>query len=269
MASPSARFLQYRATLRGPAELDEVDVAYQMKNVAPVVEEVEITPANYKFPAPSSASAPANPPLSLPPLGRNRPPAPGLSSSGDSGSSPTLTWSKGQIGARWLANDDNGDTITFKVEIRGENETGWKLLKDNLREHYYSWDSTAFPDGKYVLRVTASDAPSNPPDQALNASLESDPFLMDNTPPEITGLTRCSVRQSDRSSISRQGRSQRDREGRVFGQRRRLGAGGTGDAADRFHGGRLPGDDRSRPRAKPPSRFASPMSTRIRRSRRL
>ena len=98
------------------------------------------------------------------------------------------TWSKGQIGARWLANDDNGDTLSFKVEIRGVNETAWKLLRDNLRDRYYSWDSTAFPDGKYVLRVTASDAPSNPPDQALRASLESDPFLLDNTPPEITGL---------------------------------------------------------------------------------
>ena len=109
---------------------------------------------------------------------------------GDSGSSPSLTYSKGQIGARWLANDDNGDSLLFKVEIRGVNETVWKLLKDKLREHYFSWDSTAFPDGKYVLRITASDAPSNPPDQALTASLESDPFLIDNTPPEITGLTR-------------------------------------------------------------------------------
>ena len=49
------------------------------------------------------------------------------------------------------------------MEIRGANETAWKLLKDEIREHYYSWDSTAFPDGKYVVRVTATDAPSNPP----------------------------------------------------------------------------------------------------------
>ena len=38
---------------------------------------------------------------------------------------------------RWLANDDNGDTMEFKVEIRGVNETGWKLLHDKIREHYY------------------------------------------------------------------------------------------------------------------------------------
>jgi hypothetical protein len=186
--SPAARFVQYRATLTGPMELTEVDVAYQMKNVAPVIEELESTPANYKFPAPVGASAASNPTLNLPPLGKSRPASTTVGSA-DSGSSPALAWSKGQIGARWLANDDNGDTLIFKAEIRGVNETTWKLLKDKIRERYVSWDSTAFPDGKYVIRITASDAPSNPPDQALSASMDSDPFLIDNTAPEITGLT--------------------------------------------------------------------------------
>ena len=95
----------------------------------------------------------------------------------------------GHIGVRWLANDDNGDSMLFKVEIRGANESGWKLLRDKIREHYYSWDSTAFPDGKYLVRIAATDAPSNPPDHALTASADSEPFLIDNTPPEITGLT--------------------------------------------------------------------------------
>lgn len=186
-ASPAARFIQYRATLSGTAELTEVDLAYQMKNVAPVIDEVEITPENYKFPAPVGPSAPSTPTLSLPPMGKNRPStAPAVST--DLGSSPTLNWSKGQIGVRWLANDDNGDTMEFKVEIRGVNETGWKLLHDKLREHYYGWDSTMFPDGKYVVRVTASDAPANPPDQTLSSFLMSDPFLIDNTAPEITDL---------------------------------------------------------------------------------
>ena len=93
------------------------------------------------------------------------------------------------IGARWLANDDNGDALLFKAEIRGINETDWKLVRDKIRENYVSWDSTAFPDGKYVVRITASDSPSNPPDQALTSSRVTDPFLIDNTPPEITGLS--------------------------------------------------------------------------------
>jgi hypothetical protein len=100
-----------------------------------------------------------------------------------------MSYAKGQIGVRWLASDDNGDSMLFKVEIRGANETAWKPLKDKIREHYYSWDSTAFPDGKYFVRITATDAPSNPPEQALNASAESEPFLIDNTAPEITVLS--------------------------------------------------------------------------------
>jgi hypothetical protein len=195
IVSPSARFVQYRATLTSPSgsthnypEITEVDIAYLMKNVAPVIEQVEATPANYKFPAPSTSGSSSNLTLTLPPLGRNRPPSSAPLTLNESGSSPSLTWSKGQIGARWLATDDNGDTLTFQIEIRGANETGWKLLKDKIRERYYSWDSTAFPDGKYVVRVTASDAPSNPLDQALTAMLQSDPFLIDNTAPEITGL---------------------------------------------------------------------------------
>ena len=191
VTSPPARFLQYRVKLAGAGgvspEVTEMDVAYQMRNVAPVIEDLETTQANYKFPAPAAPAAPANPTLNLPPLGRRAAPA-STAGGNDSGASPTLTWSKGQIGARWLANDEDRDTLVFKVEIRGVNETVWKPLKDQIRERYFSWDSTAFPDGKYLLRVTASDAPSNPPYQALTSSRESPPFLIDNTPPEITDL---------------------------------------------------------------------------------
>ena len=54
VASPAARFLQYRATVSGAAELYDVTAAYEMKNVAPVIEALESTPANYKFPAPGA-----------------------------------------------------------------------------------------------------------------------------------------------------------------------------------------------------------------------
>jgi hypothetical protein len=193
VTSPAARFLQYRLTLTGSRDISEVDIAYQAKNIAPAIEEVEATPANYRFPAPASpASASSNltgspATLTLPPLGGQSSRS-SSGSSGESGSSPTLNWAKGQIGARWRAMDENGDTLTFKAEIRGVNETTWKLLRDKIRERYVSWDSTAYPDGKYVVRITASDSPSNPPDQALMAQRESDPFLIDNTPPEVLDL---------------------------------------------------------------------------------
>ena len=204
VTSPAARFVQWKATLTADSaghspELESVDVAYLPKNVEPRVDEIEITPANYRFPAPvlNLSSAPAGPSqsLTLQPLGRRSAPLfPSLPASSDNTTAtPSMQFAKGYLGARWLASDPNGDTLLYTVEIRGENESEWKPLKDRLTEKYISWDSTAFPDGDYRLRVTASDAPSNPPAEALTAQLISSPFTVDNTPPRITGLTATRV----------------------------------------------------------------------------
>jgi hypothetical protein len=44
------------------------------------------------------------------------------------------------------------------------------------------------PDGAYYLKIVASDAPSNAPDQALSTQRESERFEIDNTPPVVEGL---------------------------------------------------------------------------------
>ena len=191
VSSPPARFLQWRARLTASnagasAVLQSVDAAYLGRNVAPEVHEIEITPPNYRFPQPTgpASTTPAN--ITLPPVGRaSRPSPPSLGS--DSGSA-SMSYAKGYIGARWAAADENGDTLVYTVQIRGEKEREWKLLKDKVTEKHLSWDSTAFPDGTYLVRVIASDAPSNPVEQTLTGELVSDPFLIDNTPPEIAGL---------------------------------------------------------------------------------
>jgi sugar lactone lactonase YvrE len=194
VASPASRFIQWRATLNaasggGSPELESVSVAYLPRNVEPRIEEIEITPANYRFPAPA-AIVPAGPSqsLTLPPLGKRAGAAPTFSIE-SGGSTPTMSFAKGWLGARWLASDPNGDSLVYTVEIRGVNETEWKPLKDKVSEKYFSFDTTTLPDGEYRLRITASDAPSNPPGEALTARAESEPFLIDNTPPKITGLT--------------------------------------------------------------------------------
>ncbi len=194
VAAPPARFLQYRATLTAASdgkspELTGVDVAFMAKNVAPSLTQVEITPVNYRFSAPSglilSGSSPQS--ITLPALGQHK--KAGGSSTSESSSTSSMQYSKGHIGARWAAQDDNGDTLVYRVDIRGEQETQWKLLKDKVREKNISWDSTSFPDGKYVIRVTGSDSPSNPPGASLTGEITSDPFLIDNTSPQIMRLT--------------------------------------------------------------------------------
>jgi hypothetical protein len=208
IGSPAARFVQWRATITaagsGPSpELESVDVAYLPKNVEPRVDQIEITPANYRFPAASSSPllaivAPSQT-LNLPPLGRRStitvPPPPFENTT----TTPAMQLAKGYLAARWLAFDPNGDNMVYRVEIRGAAETEWKLFRDKVAEKYISWDSTAFPDGEYRLRVTASDAPSNPPAEALTGQMESDPFWIDNTPPKITALV--AVRASGKLEV--------------------------------------------------------------------
>jgi hypothetical protein len=194
--APGARFVQWKATLAASGdgqspELESVDLAYLPKNIEPRIDQIEITPPNYRFPAPSAPPVGPSTPqtLNLAPLGRRTPPsAPTAAPAEPVTITPSMQFAKGTIGARWVAGDPNGDSLVFTVEIRGVGETQWKPLKDKLADKYYSWDSTAFPDGDYRLRIAVSDAPSNPPAEALTARMESDAFTIDNTPPVITGL---------------------------------------------------------------------------------
>jgi sugar lactone lactonase YvrE len=195
--SPAARFLQWRATFRAPAagavepELKLVDVAYRAKNLPPRIEAVEATPQNYKTPAgPTAAVTPAPATLNLPALGRNRQRSSSGSMVVDPGASTMMVnYAKGWMGARWLAVDDNGDTLEFKVEIKGVNETAWKPLKDKLKDRSSSFDCTAYPDGQYQVRVTASDQPDNVPGSGLTDMMVSEAFTIDNSAPVISKIT--------------------------------------------------------------------------------
>ena len=188
---PASRFVQWRATLTAvngvSPVLDSVEQAYLSRNVAPQVEEIERTPPNYKFPAPIVPvllqRAPTT--LNLPAIGKRITPSALTAIDSDS----TMTAAKGWIGIRWTASDENNDPLIYTLQIRGVNESDWKPLKDKLIEKHYSFDSTAYADGEYRVRVIASDQPGNPGGEALTGQLDSAPILIDNTPPVITGLT--------------------------------------------------------------------------------
>ncbi|MBI3470300.1 MAG: hypothetical protein HY013_02975 [Candidatus Solibacter usitatus] len=186
ITAPPARFLQWKATLSGGAVLREVEVAYLTRNAAPRVEAIEATPPNYRFQA-SALTLTSSQNLNLPPIGKKPASSPALSLEGG-GSTQSMQPAKGHVGARWSASDDNGDPLVFTVHIRGAKEAEWKLLAEKIKDKHFSWDSTAFPDGEYRLRVAASDQPGNPKGEALTGQLEGDTFVIDNTPPRIAGL---------------------------------------------------------------------------------
>jgi hypothetical protein len=60
------------------------------------------------------------------------------------------------------------------------------VLKRGLTDPIFVWDTSSVPNGTYMVKIVASDAPSNPPGTALTGEMESQTFDIDNTPPVIT-----------------------------------------------------------------------------------
>jgi hypothetical protein len=87
----------------------------------------------------------------------------------------------------WRAEDgDEGDRLAYTIEYRREGTDTWRVLRADLTDSLFVWDTTSAVDGRYVIRVRASDNPSNAAERALVGEREGDPVDVDNTPPAIT-----------------------------------------------------------------------------------
>ena len=184
ISSPRARYLQWRAVLVGARSesplLTSVSAAYLPRNMRPRVTAITIHPPGTVFQRPF----PTDPEIAgfdgeLPDR-RNAPPASAGASLG------RRTYQKGLLTFVWRAEDDNRDELTYDVLYRREGETSWKLLKRAVMDSIMVWDTTSVPNGSYLLRVVATDAPSNSPATALTGAMESVSFEIDNAPPQIT-----------------------------------------------------------------------------------
>jgi sugar lactone lactonase YvrE len=198
---PPARFLQWKAVLKNPPGSDGrspavniswVSVAYLPKNIAPSVDAIVVQNPNVRVQGfPSQPQQQQTAQLRLPPVAGAPGSQPSASSSGQQQrfeAPPQGFVQRGFYSVLWSAHDDNDDDLVYSVYFRGEGETQWKLLRDRVEQKFLSWESTSLPDGAYVLKIVASDAPSNPPDQALSSERISDRFEVDNTPPAVEGL---------------------------------------------------------------------------------
>jgi WD40 repeat protein len=192
--APSARFFQWRAVIHDgrPGDgINWVSLAYLPRNVAPVIDAIVLEDPGVRGQSTTMISSGQAPSVALkmPPT----PNTPGIFISQTTTppkfeQPPQGFREKGYQTVLWSAHDDNDDELRFSVYYRGENEHEWKLLKDNLEQKFYAWDTTTFPDGAYYLKIVASDALSNPPAAALKTGRESDRFEVDNTPPVIDHL---------------------------------------------------------------------------------
>jgi hypothetical protein len=179
--APPARFVQWRAVLKpsNPStSVDEVAINYLPKNVAPVVEEVVVQPGA-RIPSQPRAAQDNSVTVNLGPP-QSAPPRVDLP--------VTATRDRGYVAVRWNAHDDNDDSLVYSLYYRGDNQNEWTLLKSGISDKFYSFDSGLLPDGGYVVKVVASDAPSHTPEEALTGERESPRFEVDNTPPRIENL---------------------------------------------------------------------------------
>jgi WD40 repeat protein len=201
---PPARFVQWKAVfLNGAADPGEipslswVSLAYLPKNVAPVIDDIAIQDPGIRvmgFPSPPGGPGTTAPvPLRMPHGLAGTSAGPVMSAEAPNSASrieiPTQGFEqKGYQSVLWSAHDDNDDDLIFTIYFRGEGEQNWRLLKDKLRQRYYSWDTSTMPDGAYYLKIVASDSPSNPADQALWGERMSERWEVANTPPRIDNL---------------------------------------------------------------------------------
>jgi outer membrane protein assembly factor BamB len=182
LAVPAARFIQWRAVLKPaspPTQVDEVAINYLPKNVAPVVDDVVVQVGARFQPQPHMSAAETF----VINAGPGQQAAPRIEPA------PVATKDRSYIAVRWSAHDDNDDNLVYSLYYRGENESGWTLLKSDITDKFYSFDSGLLPDGGYTVKVVASDAPSHTPEEALTHEKESQRFVVDNTAPRIEHLT--------------------------------------------------------------------------------
>jgi hypothetical protein len=192
LKAPPARFVQWKAVLHSGQkvpELESVMLNYRSKNVAPVIDEVAVT-VGARFPP--GLKSPGENTTVMVGGDNSQQPKPRMDSF-----SPAATRDKNSIAVRWSAHDDNNDDLVYSLWYRGEGETEWRsLTKDKITDKFYSFDADLLPDGAYAVKVTASDAPSHSPEDALSAEKESSRFEVDNTPPRIEDLNAAVMQDS-------------------------------------------------------------------------
>jgi hypothetical protein len=187
ITSPRARYLQWRAVLTASRNespfLTSVTAAYLPRNLRPRVLAITIHPPGTVFQRPF----PTDPEIAG--FEGDLPERRAASAQGATAAPPSLgrrAYQKGLLTIVWRAEDDNRDDLIYDVLYRREGETTWKALKRGTTEAILVWDTSSVPNGRYFVRVVATDTPSNSPATALAGATESSSFEIDNTPPVIT-----------------------------------------------------------------------------------
>ncbi len=159
--SAGARFLQIRAELASPdAAILAVTAYYLPDNQRPVISDVGLKAR----PSKRGPDADVDSPLPSTPM----------------------------LGLTWKIENPDSDRVRYRVRYRQEQQAIWRDMlqgSETLTATEYQWNTSAVPDGWYVVSVEASDELSNPDALTLRSTSQSEPLLIDNHPPTVSALT--------------------------------------------------------------------------------
>ena len=152
--SAPARFLQVRAVLTGDAQVYAVEAFYLPQNLPARVKNIRVE--------------------------RN-----------SKGEKDAKGNDSADLKVTWDTDNPDKDELRFRLFVRAESgRSSLPLLREHeqLTKAEYTWNTGNLPDGFYRLTVQASDEGENPPALAHKSEASSAPILVDNRPPEISGL---------------------------------------------------------------------------------
>ncbi len=190
--SPGARYLQWKAVLgSADARLDGVEIAWREQNLAPRVDEVTIAPQGLNFR--DGELLPRSEAVTQTLTGGQKVEY-SVSLPATKAIRELPVWARGLRTLTWRAGDPNGDPLRYRVELRNEDGGDWVEIGKDLEATLFSWNTNTIPDGRYRLRVTASDAAGNAVGEERTGQATSEAFTVDNTPPVVTALSASGAR---------------------------------------------------------------------------
>lgn len=182
--SPRARYLQFRVMFKAQSGkvsplLRQISLYYLQTNLAPKISKLSLLPANTVY---------LKPPIQTEVIWGEDTHISAKNKDQEKAEvviAPKLSERKGFRTAVWEANDENGDSLIYSISIRKEDEDKWRILKENWTEPIYAFDTLSLPDGVYLIKVVASDSPSNPSGMEFTDEKVARPLVVDNSLPTV------------------------------------------------------------------------------------
>ena len=152
--TPTARYAQYKLTFNGDGAtgptVDAVEWAYVQPNVAPRIDSITVAAAEIAIDEKTGGTTP-----------------------------------DAQRTIEWSTSEPNEDDLRYTVSVRRDARGLWTPIAKDLTESTFEWDTRRVSDGRYAVKVEASDALANAAGTARTASRVAEAVVVDNTPPVI------------------------------------------------------------------------------------